>query len=322
MKFGWQILPRWLLRRGGLWLVVSCLTLPTAGADSLDEILSCLETNGVLVDRSEAVSGGLKGILRSIDPEAVIGEAKPQETGSTAGGRPVSVVQAVELWPENLAYLKVSGLESGSGEEILSHLKSMSARWGVLFDLRGGRGEDLESACVLAGMVRHQHEPLFIITDNRGGVLATNTAIGTFTRVPLLMILIDGETGGASEALVSVLKGGPGVILVGTATGGDPYLRHWLSLPGGRMARLAMRKWVPFSGEKFEKVGVSPDIVATAVSGIGNEGLASTNRTDRTLSLKSDADRELMMRVAGDAAMQRATDILLGLQALGGYGRE
>ncbi len=318
MKLGWQILPRYLLRGGGLWLAICWHALPVTGAESLDEILTFLETNGVLADRSVAVTGGLNGILRSIDPEAEVGDLRsPHDEGAET-----SVVQAVELWPENLAYLKVAGLEPGSGSEILAHLKSLREKWGVLFDLRGGRGQDLESACVLAGMVRTQHEPLFIITDNRGGPLATNRVEGAFARVPLLMVLIDGDTCGAAEALVSVLKGAAGVILIGEPTRGDPYLRHWLSMPGGRMARLAMRKWVPVSGAKIEKNGVSPDIRVSPASGIGSEGLASTNQVGRALSLKSGADRELMMRVAGDAVLQRATDILLGLQALGDYGRE
>jgi hypothetical protein len=55
---------------------------------------------------------------------------------------------------------------------------------------------------------------------------------------------------------------------------------------------------------------------------MGNEGLSRTNLTGRVMSLKSDANQDLMMRVAGDAVLQRATDILLGLQAVGVYGRE
>lgn len=296
--------------------------MPVAGAEGLDESLACLEANGVVVDRAGAIAGGLKGMLQSIDPEAILGEAQPRALNAIEGSGPVPVVQAVELWPENLAYLKVSGLEPGSGEEILGHLQSLSSRWGVLVDLRGGRGEDLDSASVLAGLARGQHEPLFIITDNRGVVVATNTVVGAFARVPLLMILIDEKTGGASEALASVLKGAPGVMLIGAVTGGDPCLRTWISLPGGRRVRLATRKWSLVSGKPAEKGGVRPDILVSTVSGIGNEGLSHTNRHDRVLSPKSDADRDLMMRVDGDAALQRATDILLGLQAVGGYGRE
>jgi len=321
LKAGWQTLQRVLLG-GGLWLIVGWQGSPVARAGSLDEFLSCLETNGVLVDRERAVRGGIRGILQSIDPAVVISYAKPSLMESMTGAPPVSVVQAVELWSENLAYLKVSGLEPGSGEEIMAHLKSLSTRWGVLLDLRGARGEDLDSVSLLASLARGKNEPLFFIIDNRGIVLATNTVTGCFARIPLLMLLIDQETCGASEALALVLKGRAGVLLLGAVTRGDPYLRTGLPLPDGRMAKIATQKWVPVSGKTCENIGVSPDIMVEAATSSGNDSLSRTNNHDRALSLKSDADRDLMMRVEGDAVLQRATDILLGLQAVGGYGRE
>jgi len=317
MKARWQM--RCLLWLIGL--VVGWFALPSAGADSLDAFLSSLETNGVLADRSGVLLGGIEGILHAIDPGVVlVDDQGSPDRQSREKKRPSSAVQAVELWPENLAYLKVSGLEPGSGEEILAHIQSLSSSWGVLFDLRGGQGEDLESVAILAGLVRSQNEPLFIITDNRGVALATNTVLGAYAKEPLLMILVDEGTSGASEALASVFKGSPDVMLIGAVTKGDACLHTWISLPGGRRAWLATRKWTPFQGKSVEKDGVRPDIVVSALSGVGNEGLAHTNKADRVLSPKSESDRELMMRVAGDAVLQRATDVLLGIQASGAYG--
>lgn len=259
-------------------------------------------------------------MLRSIDPGMVMGTPSSAEQ-SLAGGLPASAIQAVELWPENLAYLKASGLGPGSGEELMAHFKSLNTRFGVLFDLRGAGGEDLKSACVLAGLARPPQEPIFILTNNRGVALETNLVSGVFARFPLLMILVDGETSGASEALVSVLKGGAGVMLVGTPTSGGASLRDWLLLPGGRTVWLTTRKWKLASGHPPEDGGIRPDIRVAANSGIWNEGLSRTNLTNRALSVKSDSDKDLMMRVSGDAALQRATDILLGIQAVDGYER-
>ncbi|MEI7880671.1 MAG: hypothetical protein WCI95_07320, partial [bacterium] len=68
LKAGWQSLQLVLLLGGGLGLIAGWQGSPVARAGSLDEFLSCLETNGVLVDREGAVRGGLRGILQSIDP--------------------------------------------------------------------------------------------------------------------------------------------------------------------------------------------------------------------------------------------------------------
>jgi C-terminal processing protease CtpA/Prc len=308
----------------GVCHAASLTVAPVGSYDGqgLDAFLSGLETNGVLADRTAALVGGVRGVLRSIDPEVVIsGQGTPlQDVGPV--GSSGTAMQAVELWQENLAYLKVSGLNTGSGAEILAHLKSLSSRWGLLLDLRGGGGEDLESVATLAALVRNQGEALFVVTDNRGVVLGTNSVSGAFVEMPLMMILVDEGTKGAAEALASVFKRGGGVMLVGSMTGGDPYLRSWISLPGGRSAWLRTKKIIPASGKSYEQAGVSPDILVEAASGIGHDGLSRTNRHSRVLSEKSGADRDLMMRVEGDAALRRATDILLGLQALGGYGQE
>jgi len=304
-----------------LGLVASGLPLRIEAGESLDDFLSCLETNGIVIDRSAVLSGGLKGMLQSIDPAAILDEVNSavREVNKEDRG---PAIQAVELWPENLAYLKVSGLEPGSGVEIFAHIQSLGASRGLLFDLRGARGEDLESVGILAGLVYGPQEPLFIITDNKGTALLTNIVTGIYAKRPVMMMLIDKGTGGASEALASLFKGCPGVMLIGSVSRGDPYLHQWLSLPGGRTARLTMRKWKPVSGGTYEKVGIRPDILVGAMKGAGNDGLGRTNKTDRVLSLKSDVDRDLMLRVAGDVVLQRATDILLGIQALGEYGRE
>lgn len=287
-----------------------------AGALRLDEVMAGLETNGVLVDRSAAVSAGLKGILLSIDPGVEIDAAwKNPEMA------PVPSVAAVELWPENLAYIKVSGLPRGSGEEILAHLKALSARWGVLLDVRGAGGEDLEPVGILAGLIRNRGEPLFILSDNRGVVLATNGVSGSYSKMPLLILLIDGKTSGAAQALAAVFKGSPGVLLIGTATQGERWLRSWIPLPDGGMAKLRTREWALVGRVSCLKDGVSPDIAVSPLVAARPES-RYTNATNRILSPKSEADRDLMDRVAGDDALQRGTDMLLGLQALGGYGYE
>lgn len=312
----------WLLLGGGLWLVAGLFILPATSAQSLDAFLGCLETNGVLADRAEAVRGGQNGILLSIDPEAIIDDAALPASVPIEGNGSTSAVTAVELWPENLAYIKVSGLVPGSGDEIRRHIESLNARGGLLLDFRGARGDDLDSACLLAGLAHHRNEPLLIITNNRGVALATNTVTASFSRVPLLMVLIDEGTAGASEALVALLKGGGRVMLVGSATKGDPCLRHWVSLPDGRKVKIATQKWITVSGKPDVQGGVRPDIEVKSASSAGDGEVLRLKKNSRVLSPKSEADKELMMRVEGDAALQRATDILLGLQALGGYGRE
>jgi hypothetical protein len=58
--------------------------------------------------------------------------------------------------------------------------------------------------------------------------------------------------------------------------------------------------------------------MVTAMAG-GTAG-EDVRMSAKPLSEKSTRDRELMLRVEGDDILRRATDILLGLRALNGYG--
>lgn len=302
-----------------LSLLVLLPAAPCRAMGSLDAVLTSLETNGVLADRALALQGGLQGILKAIDPEADLGAMAP-----TAGdGGVTQAVEAVESWPEDLAYLKVRGLIKNSGGEILSKLQSLTHKAGIILDMRGAGGDDLDTVSALAGIARlHDQEPLYILTDNQGRLIQTNSAVTVLALGVPLMVLIDGETRSASEALVALWRGRPGVMLIGSATRGEARLREQVVLPGGQNARLATRRLIPVAGTSYDHTGVAPDILVSALNGDPHDpAFCMTNRPSRALSAKSERDRDLMRRVDNDAVLRRATDILLGLRTLEGYGQ-
>lgn len=293
------------------------LLLAAAGACSgwasvgLDDILSCLETNGVLVDRQQAVRGGIEGILKSIDPGATIGAG---EAGTVS-------VAAVETWPEDIAYLKISGLGRGSGREIRDRLGALQGKAGVIVDLRGAGGDDLETVSQLGGLGRSAGDPLFIMTDNRDKPVTTNSVSEGLAFKPPLMVLTDGQTRLAAEAVVSLWRGRHGVMLIGAGTAGESRFREVLTLPDGQLITLATRKFIPLGSSSYEGLGIAPDVDVPRGADNGLAVLSGTNAPARPLSVKSEQDRELMRRVGADAALRRATDILLGLRTLSGYGQ-
>ncbi len=306
---------------GVIGTLLSALSVADASSvASLDDVLSCLETNGVLVDRSLAVQRGMEGILKSIDPKACLitnGVETVDDGGIT------QAVQAVEFWPEDIAYLKICGLVKGSGAELRDRLQSLTRKAGIILDLRAAAGDDLDSVSCLAGLSRfREQDPLFILTDNQGHALSTNRAVAGLTVGPPLMVLIDGDTRRAAEALIALWRGQPGVMLIGTTTHGDPRLRDVVTLPDGRKVALANRRLVPLFSDSYEGRGVPPDVCVAWGQSAANRAVFETNPPRaRALSAKSEQDRDLMKRVEDDAVLRRATDILLGLRTLGGYGK-
>ena len=232
-------------------------------------------------------------------------------------------VETVEYWPEDLAYMKIRGLVKGSGVEVLTRLQALNSKAGIILDFRDASGDDVGAVSLLAGLAFRDQEPLFVLTDNRGNALSTNVASSvTSIRVPL-MVLVDGRTGGAAEALAAVWKGRSGIMLIGSATQGQPRFRGVIELPGGQAISLATKRLVPLRCEPYDGCGIKPDVtVSMLASNVLNGMLFNTNRPYRVLSEKSEQDRGLMKRVDGDIVLRRATDILLGLRILNGYGQQ
>lgn len=303
---------------GLLFLISSAC--PCFATVSLDDILSCLEAKGVLVDRSQAVLGGIEGILRSIDPGAFIGGDK---VGGGAGKESPAkqAVAAVELWPEDIAYLKIEGLLKGSGSEILDHVRALDSKAGIILDFRGAGGEDLNSVSHLAGIGRPFGESLFVVTDNQDKPISTNRVEAGVSLSAPLMVLVDDRTRLAAEALVAVWHGRPGIMVIGSTTSGEIRFREAVALPDGQLITLTTRKLHLLDAVSYEGCGIRPDVEVGRGVDLGNAQLSATNSPARPLSVKSERDRELMQRVDQDAALRRATDILLGLRVLSGYGQ-
>jgi C-terminal processing protease CtpA/Prc len=241
------------------------------------------------------------------------------EAGKEVSGK--TAVAAVELWPEDLAYLKIEGLLKGSGLEILDHVRTLDSKAGIILDFRGAGGQDLDSVSHLAGIGRPSGEPLFVVTDNQDKPLSTNRVEAGVSLSAPLMVLVDDRTRLAAEALVALWHGRPGIMVIGSATSGEIRFREALALPDGQVITLATRKLNLLQGVPYEGHGIRPDVEVGRVVNAGNSMLSSTNSPARPLSVKSERDRDLMQRVDQDAALRRATDILLGLRVLSGYGQ-
>jgi hypothetical protein len=302
---------------------------PVLATDGLEPLASFLETNGIKVDRATAFQAATEAFLKAVDPGARFCTAdeaaalRAEGPGITTGLVATALLptlEAVELWPEELAYVKVRGLRKGGGTELLSHLKGLSNQAGIIVDLRGTDGSDLDAVVELVSPFSCPGEALFTIQDSRGATLATRTAAERPPLKAAIMVLTDRETRGAAETLAALWQGCPGIMLIGTATRGDSRVRDILTLPDGRLLYVVTHRVVPVQGGDYEGRGVVPDVEVTTPVVAGGTPLQETRVSNNPVSAKSIQDRELMIRVDGDAVLRRATDVLLGLRALNGYG--
>lgn len=246
---------------------------------------------------------------------------EPREVDVKRSATQVPAIETAEEMPDRLCYLRVNGLYERSGKDLVTTLRGWAStgKAGVVIDLRGAGGGDLDSAADVASLFTDSGSVLFSFRDRNDQDLSVHKGnAATQLELPT-MVLVDGETVDAAEVLASALAGSArGIMLIGTTTGADPLVRDVVPLADGSQLYLVTKRLVTADGKKYDgSDGVAPDLTVNASEESDTEyepELVSSGK--KVASDQEKEDRKLRDRVRGDAALRRATDILLGLKAL------
>ena len=233
-------------------------------------------------------------------------------------------VAATEELPTGIGYIRVAGIHPGAAGEIAAALESwQSGRvFGAILDLRGADGSAEEEVARAAARFAGEGTLLYTRSDRQGTELAAVKAPAAEVETLPLMVLADEGTGGAAELLAAVLSGSvKGAMLIGRETSGDPLIREPVALSTGRQAWLATREIRTADGAVYWGAGgVKPDVLITDAA--LNETAFEPDepllmRSRKTVLDEEKEDKALRDRTRYDTYLRRATDLLLGLQALG-----
>jgi carboxyl-terminal processing protease len=233
-------------------------------------------------------------------------------------------VAATEELPTGIGYIRVAGIHPGAAGEIAAALASwQSGRvFGAILDLRGADGSAEEEVAQAAARFAGEGTLLYTQSDRQGTELAAVKAPAAEVETLPLMVLADDGTCGAAELLAAVLSGSvKGAMLIGRETSGDPLIREPVTLSTGRHAWLATREIRMADGTVYWGAGgVKPDVLITDAA--LNETAFEPDepivlRSKKTVTDEEKEDKALRDRTRHDTYLRRATDLLLGLQALG-----
>ena len=236
-----------------------------------------------------------------------------------------SALEVVEDLPAAMGYAKAAGVFPGAGEQFVAALgKWMEAKYcGAILDLRGAGGAAKEEIARIAAHYSPAEGGIYETSDRRGGDKELAKAEPAAPSGLPLMVLVDEGTTGAAELLAAVLAGSAkGVMVIGRETSGDPLIRESVELPDGRRALLATRQVAVADGTIYAGLGgVVPDVEITdaALNETAYEPETTVTRRGKSETEEEKIDKALRDRIRHDTYLRRATDILLGLQALG-YG--
>lgn len=231
-----------------------------------------------------------------------------------------------EMLPRRIGLIHLAGIWPGAFKAVEEHLRTWDREKiaGAVIDLRAAAGDDLDEAVRLAGLLAPPGSalPMPVARSSPEGSVRQTETNATPVRLPV-MFLIGPGTAGAAEWLAAVLEsGGGGRLLVGRPTAGDPLIREGLPFGANRVLYVATRRLGGRSGtdDGDPSEPVRPHIAvadgaAPSDEPVSEDDVVDLNPRRRDLAIEKE-DRALRQRVKNDAALQRAVDLLLGLQAL------
>ena len=286
----------------------------TVLGSSLSAVLALFRDRRIGLDRDAAKSTVEEALIKSADPRAVImnsDDVPAFRTGVAALSKSEDTDVHVEMLESGAVYVKLVGLFKGTGEGLLGRIRAHSGDnvFGCILDLREAAGEDLDSVCALASLFLTVEQDLFLVTNCVGGEarLFRSSRTGAAGRLRPAVVLTGADTCGASELLAAVLKGASGVLIVGSGTRGDARLREIVPLDGRRSVYIATRLLVPVGKGQYDGSGVEPDIQV-------DPGRDLNQPADNTNGEESEGCLRVLK---SDLLLSRASDIVLGLKALG-----
>ena len=131
----------------------------------------------------------------------------------------------------------------------------------MIIDLRDNSGGYLKAALQIASYLMQDDQVIFKEDDHDGNITEYKTLNGyehyTFDK---LLILVNGGTASASEALTAALKEQAQAIVIGEKTYGKGTVQIPLPFKDGSMLKYTTGEWITPKGNKLNKVGITPDI--------------------------------------------------------------
>ncbi len=168
-----------------------------------------------------------------------------------------------EVLGGHIGYLRLGSLNSANLQAMDKSLSNFAGKKvdALIVDLRSSQGtNDFAMATEFAKRFCPKGKPLFTLRKPA----ARQDRVFNSDRDPavhgLVMVLADGDTAGSAEALAAALRLYDKALVIGQPTAGRAAEYSDLSLPGGKILRVAVAEMVSLEGRSLFPDGVKPDL--------------------------------------------------------------
>lgn len=271
---------------------------PAGRAGVFEDLLQTLDAHASLVLTQQVTHAGLEAAARVIDPQARL--LATADTARPLVGEPL--IRDLTRWTNGLLWVRFGDFNTSAGAPGLDalHAALRKAPTGVLLDLRGTGGNDLDAMEQVAALLVPAGDLLYRVVDRHGATRFDRLAPGPGPAhpEPPMTLLIDGKTDGVAALLAGLLRNRAGLMLIGATTGGDSAYRERVPLTPDWDLYVATGWILPAGRDDYYARGVPPHLA-----------LADPPTPPPPTTAWPGA-------LEGDPALRRAVDVLLALHAL------
>ena len=229
-------------------------------AADLQQVISILKNNFInpaALSELELNRATLQGLMIRLGHGVVL--LPNSAAAQMENGRPLFS----ELLAGHIGYLRIDALTAGNLQAMDGSLKAFANQKAdaLIVDLRTCTAtNDFATAAEFAMRFTPKGKTLFIL--HKPG--AKQDRVFSSDRDPsyqgLMMVLADGNTAGAAETLVGVLRLYQKAMIIGQPTAGSAVEYSDISLPSGKVLRVAVSEVVLPESKPLFPAGITPDL--------------------------------------------------------------
>jgi len=226
-----------------------------AAAPDFKQVYELLRTNLTGMTDAELNSAAVKGLLAQLHGRASLVGGSAETTLSQGG---TGLIKSAIL-ESNLAYLRVGQVGDGLASQVNAAYRAMTATnkiVGLTLDLRFADGNDYTAAVATADLFVTKKMPLL-----EWGKGTENSQPAPEPISGPLVVLVNGGTSGAAEALAAALREADAGLIIGSPTAGWAMTARDFPLKNGERLRIATNPVKLGNGAAISRV--SPDIAVT-----------------------------------------------------------
>ncbi len=160
------------------------------------------------------------------------------------------------------AYIIIDQFSQDTDEEFSRILKNSidAGATGIVLDLRNNLGGLLNTLLNVASCF-YSEGNILTVKENDGTIIKYNANKQEVTTDLPLVVLVNGYSASASEALSGALQDHGRALIAGTTTYGKGSVNVMFALPNGGGLYLTTARWFTPNGNMIEGVGITPDFL-------------------------------------------------------------